>query len=237
MTIFYLLDAAVSEKEQGIKLTFFNPSKNKWKEILDTDYRPYFFIPYPIPEDDLKLIQELELEISMVEKTDLFTRQTVKLTMVEMNDFYNTLEISRKFSKSWEKDVPVVSSYMYDNNLVFGAQYKIKSKEIVPLLGVSKEDLKTFRRTFSEIKKTDPEKYKLSKRLFILCSQPVPDVSLERFGIRKKVDSEQLYLMFILARLTNLPVPKTYHNRGVSTWIKSILHNYLRKNNILIPTA
>ncbi len=236
MTIFYLLDAAVSEKEQGIKLTFFNPSKNKWKEILDTDYRPYFFIPYPIPEDDLKVIQELELEISVVEKTDLFTRQTVKLTRVEMNDFYNTLEVSRKFSKSWEKDVPVVSSYMYDNNLVFGAQYKIKSKDIVPLLGVSKEDLKTFRRAFSEIKKTNPEKYKLSKRLFILCSQPVPEVSLERFGIRKKVDSEQLYLMFILARLTNLPVPKTYHNRGVSTWIKSILHNYLRKNNILIPT-
>ena len=237
MTIFYLLDAAVSEKEQGIKLTFFNPSKNKWKEILDTDYRPYFFIPYPIPEDDLKVIQELELEISVVEKTDLFTRQTVKLTRVEMNDFYNTLEVSRKFSKSWEKDVPVVSSYMYDNNLVFGAQYKIKGKEIVPLLGVSKEDLKTFRRAFSEIKKTDPEKYELSKRLFILCSQPVPEVSLERFGIRKKVDSEQLYLMFILARLTNLPVPKTYYNRGVSTWIKSILHNYLRKNNILIPTA
>ncbi len=129
LTIFYLLDAAVSEKEQGIKLTFFNPSKNKWKEILDTDYRPYFFIPYPIPEDDLNVIQELELEISIVEKTDLFTRQTVKLTRVEMNDFYNTLEVSRKFSKSWEKDVPVVSSYMYDNNLVFGAQYKLKAKK------------------------------------------------------------------------------------------------------------
>ena len=37
MTIYYLLDAAVSEKKQGIKLTFFNPSKNKWKEINLTD--------------------------------------------------------------------------------------------------------------------------------------------------------------------------------------------------------
>jgi len=43
--------------------------------------------------------------------------------------------------------------------------------------------------------------------------------------------------MFMLARLANLPVPKTYHNRQVSTWIKSILHNYLRKKNILIPTS
>ncbi len=236
MTIYYLLDAAVSEKEQGIKLTLFNPSKNKWKEILDTDYRPYFFIPYPIPEDDLKVIQELGLGIRVVEKTDLFTRQTVKLTRVELKDFSDLLQLSRKFSKSWEKEVPVVSSYMYDNNLVFGAQYRIKGKQIVPLLGISKEDLKTFRRAFSEIKKTDPEKYKLSKRLFILCSQTVPEVSLERFGLRKKVDTEQLHSMFMLARLANLPVPKTYNNRGVSTWIKSIFHNYLRKNNILIPT-
>ena len=85
----------------------------------------------------------------MVEKTDLFTRKTVKLTKVELDDFSDRLQIiSRKFTKSWEKDVPVVSSYMYDNNLVFGAQYRIKGKEIVPLLGVSKEDLKTFRRAF-----------------------------------------------------------------------------------------
>ena len=73
MTIYYLLDAAVSEKEQGIKLTFYNPSNNKWKEILDTNYRPYFFIPYPIPEDDFKISQELGLGIIVVEKTDLFT--------------------------------------------------------------------------------------------------------------------------------------------------------------------
>jgi DNA polymerase elongation subunit (family B) len=237
LTIYYLLDAAVSEKEQGIKLTFYNPSKNKWKEILDNDYRPYFFIPYPIPEDDLKLIQELGLGIRVVQKTDLFTRKTVKLTRVELKDFSDPLELSRKFSKSWEKDVPVVSSYIYDNNLVFGAQYKIKGKEIVPLLGVSKEDLKTFRRAFSDIRKTDPEKYKLSKRLFILCSQPVPEVSLERFGIKQTVDSEELHSMFMLARLANIPVRLTYRARQVSVWIKSILHNYLRKNNILIPTS
>jgi len=236
LTIYYLLDAAVSEKEQGIKLTFYNPSKNKWKEIVDTDYRPYFFIPYPIPEDYLKVIQELGLGIEVVEKTDLFTRRPVKLTKVTLSDLSDPLEFSRKFSKSWEKEVPVVSSYMYDNNLVFGAKYRLKRKEIVPLRGVSKEDLKTFRRAFAEIRKTDPEKYKLSERLFILCSQPVPEVSLKRFGI-KKVDSEELHSMFMLARLANIPVPLTYRDHKVSVWIKSILYNYLRKNNILIPTA
>jgi len=235
VTAYYLLDATVSEKEHGIKLTFYNPSAKKWKTILDTDYRPYFFVPYPIPEEDYKQIQELGLGIEVVEKTDLFTRKTVKLTKVTLKSFSDHLQISRMFSKSWENEVPVVSSYMFDNNLVFGAKYRLKGKEFVPLRGVSKEDLKTFRRAFAEIRKTDPEKYKLSERLFILCSQPVPEVSLKRFGI-KKVDSEELHLMFMRARLANIPVPLTYRNRKVSVWIKSILYNYLRKNNILIPT-
>ena len=237
MTVYYLLDAAVSEIEQGIKMTFFNPSENKWKEVLDTEYRPYFLIPYPIPEDDLKVIQDLKLRTKLVEKTDLFSRQTVKLTKVTLDDLSDPLQASKKFSKSWEKDVSVVSSYMYDKNLVFGAQYRINGKEVMPLVGVSKEDLKDFLKSFSEIRRADPEKYKLSKRLFILCSQSVPEVNLERLGIRNKVDSEELHSMFMLARLANIPVPSTCRARKVSVWIKSILHNYLRKNNILIPTA
>ncbi len=235
MTAYYLLDASVSEEEQGIKLVFYNPSTDKWKQIVDAEYRPYFFIPYPIPEDDYKEIQELGLGIDVVEKIDLFTRNNVKLTKVILSDFSDLKQASRKFSKSWENEVPVVFSYMFDKNLVFGAKYKIKGKEIVPLRGISKEDLKKFRRVFSEIRRTDPEKYKISKRLFILCSQSVPEVSLERFGI-EKVDSEKLHEMFMLARVANIPIPVTYRPYHVTFWIKSILHNYLRKNNILIPT-
>jgi DNA polymerase elongation subunit (family B) len=234
LTIYYLLDATVSEKKQGITLVFYDPSMNKWKELLDADYRPYFFIPYPIPDEDYKEIQELGLDIKVVEKTDLFSRKPVKLTKVTLKDFSDPLQISRRFSKSWENEVPIVSSYMFDKNLLFGAKYKIKDKEIVPLLGVSKEELNNFRKTFSEIRRTDPGKYRLSKRLFILCSQQVPEVSLKRFGI--EVDSEKLHSMFMLARLANLPIPSTYKAHHVTVWIKSILHSYLRKNNILIPT-
>jgi len=124
---------------------------------------------------------------------------------------------------------------MFDKNLVFGAKYKIKEQEIVPVLGVSKEDLENFRKTFSEIRRTDHEKYNLSERLFILCSQRVPEISLERFGIGE-INSEKLHEMFMLARLANIPIPLTYKAHHVTVWIKSILHNYLRKNNILIPT-
>ena len=56
LTVYYLLDAAVSEKEQGIQLTFFNSSQNKYKEILDPNYRPYFFTLYPIPKNEQKII-------------------------------------------------------------------------------------------------------------------------------------------------------------------------------------
>ena len=237
MAIYYLLDAAISEKEQGIKMTFFNPSENKWKEVLDTEYRPYFFIPYPVPEEDLTVIQDLKLGTKLVEKTDLFSRQKVKLTKVTLYDLSNPLQTSKKFSKVWEKNISIVSSYVYDKNLVFGAQYRINGKEILPLAGVSKEDLKDFERSFSEIRRIDPEKYELSKRLFILCSQRVPEVNLERVGIRDKVDSKELHSMFMLARLANISVPSTYRARQVSVWIRSILHDYLRKNNILIPTA
>ena len=236
LTIYYLLDTTVLEKEQSIQLTFFDPITNNFKEILDTTYRPYFFTLYPIPQDDLKIIQEHKIKTSVVEKKKFFTGQTVKLTRIELKDFSDRQQISRKFSKSWEIDVGVVSSYMYDKNYVFGAQYKIEDKQITPLYNVSKANLQTFEKAFFEIKNFDPEKYNLSKKLFILCSQPVPKVSLERFGI-KQVDPEQLYIMFTLARLTNIPISKTYQNRQVSTWIKSYLHNYLRNKNILIPTS
>ena len=236
MTIYYLLDTTVLEKEQSIQLTFFDPITNNFKEILDTDYRPYFFTLYPIPQDDLKVIQEHKIRTSVVEKKDFFTGQTMKLTRIELKDFSDRQQLSKKLSKSWETDVGVVLSYMYDKNLVFGAQYKIENKQITPLYNVPKKEMETFESAFFEIKKVDPKKYNLSKKLFILCSQPVPKVSLARLGITKQVDPEQLHIMFTLARLTNIPISKTYQNRQVSTWIKSYLHNYLRNKNILIPT-
>jgi DNA polymerase elongation subunit (family B) len=232
-----LLDAAVSEKEKCIKLTFFDLSKNGYTETLDYDYTPYFFIPYPISKHDLGIAQESSIGTKLEDKTDLFTGQKTKVTRIELKDFSDPLKVARKFSKSWEMDVPVVSSYVYDKNLVFGAPYQIQGKDIIPAQDISKNELETFQKAFSEIKNTDAQKYELSEKLFLLFSQPIPQISLQRFGIKKKIDTQQLYLMFTLARLTNLPVHQAYNNRRVSTWIKSILHNYLRKQNILIPTS
>lgn len=41
--VHYLIDAeAIPE---GVRLTFFHPPTQEWREVLDKDYRPYFFVP------------------------------------------------------------------------------------------------------------------------------------------------------------------------------------------------
>ncbi len=102
MSINYLLNVVVSEKEQAVNLTFFNSSDNKWIELLDSDYRPYFFISHPITKEDVTVIQELGVRTRVEDKTDLFTGQNVKLTRIALEDFSDHLQISRKFSKSWQ---------------------------------------------------------------------------------------------------------------------------------------
>ena len=145
MSIYYLIDATVLREEQRIQLTFFDPSNNKWKEIVDSNYRPYFFIPYPIPKDDFEVMKDLKFDMQVLEKVDLFSGEPVKLAKIELSDFSGFLQISRKFSQTWESEVSIISSYMYDKGLVFGAQYKIKDEKIVPVVDVSKEDLEVFR--------------------------------------------------------------------------------------------
>jgi len=179
----------------------------------------------------------VDLGVEVVEKIDLFTGKRLKLSKIELNDSFDVLDLSKRFSKSWESDISVVSSYMYDKNLVFGSQYNIKGDKITPVLDISDIDLESFEKNFFEIKKNNPEKYELSKRLFILCSQSVPEISLKRFGLAENIELKKLHSMFMQARIANMPVPKTFRGRRVSVWIKSILHSYLRSKNILIPTS
>lgn len=219
-----------------MKLTLYSPSTDTWEEILDSSYKPYFFIPHPLNKKDRETVKKLDFQTKTEQKTDLFTSQLIKVTRIELEDYSDPLKISRKFSKSWENEIPIVSSYVFDKNLIFGTQHQVEAEKITPTLAVPEADLYIFKKVFGKLKK-DSEKFELSKRWFVLCSQPIPEISLTRFGIKKKVDPEQYYLTFMLSRLANLPIPKAHSNRQVSTWIKSILHNQLRRKNILIPTS
>ena len=171
------------------------------------------------------------------EKRELFTDQTIKVTRVELEVSSNPMRASKRFEKSWEHDVPSVLSYAYDHGLTFGAQHHIHDDRINTISQIPEKTSQCFAETFSEVKGTDLEKYELLDRWFTLCSQPVPEISPAKLGIRGNVDPEKYYLAFMLSRIANLPVPQAYADHQVSTWIKSIFHNHLKRNNILIPTS
>ena len=231
----YLINA--EPIREGVKLIFFNSSTDTLEEVETQDYRPYFFIPYPMSRRDQETIEELNVKIKVEEKKELFTNQTIKVTRVELEASSNSNQVSEKFEKSWEGEVPQILSYAYDRGLVFGAQHHIQGERIETIFQIPEKAKQKFEERFSEVMETDPEKYELLERLFSLCSQPVPEISIEKLGIKGKVDSEKYYLAFMLSRVANLPVPQAYTSRRVSAWIKSFLHNHLRRNNILIPTS
>jgi len=220
-----------------VTLTFFNPSTDTCQEVQNKDYRPYFFISHPMTRKDQEIVEELGANTQVEEKRELFTGQSVRVTRVEIVDSSDLRQASKRFEKSWESEVPFILSYVYDQGLNFGAQHLIQGKEVRTVFHVSEKTRKRFEKRFSGVRETDSVKYGLLERWFTLCSQPVPEVATERLGMGEKVDKERYYLAFMLSRVANLPVPMAYSNRQVSTWIKSILHNHLRRNNILIPTS
>ena len=70
MSVFYLIDVSVLEKENALKLSFFDPTDSSWKEVVDRSYRPYFFIPYPISPEDLEVLKDLKFDMQIIEKKD-----------------------------------------------------------------------------------------------------------------------------------------------------------------------
>jgi DNA polymerase elongation subunit (family B) len=222
---------------EGVKLTFFNPSTGGWEEILDKEYRSYFFVPYPLSQEDEGVIKELGAKIRLEEKKDLFTDLTVKVVRVEIQGSSDTYQDSRRFEKTWEGEIPYILGYVYDKGLVFGAQHLIKGNYVKPVLEVPEEAKFRFEERFSDVKESDPAKYDLLERWLALCSQPILEFSTEKLGVLEKVDREQYYLASMLSRVANIPVAQAFSNHQVSSWIKSILHNHLRRNNILIPTS
>jgi DNA polymerase elongation subunit (family B) len=238
-TIFLVLHYLINAEpiREGVKLIFFNPSTNNLEEVENHDYKPYFFIPHPINRREQETIEELNIKTKVEEKKELFTDQMIKVTQVELDASFDSNWISERFAKSWEGEVPHILSYAYDTGLIFGTQHHTRRDQIEPVTKISEKAKQKFEERFSEVSETDPEKYELLERLFHVCSQPVPEINPEKLGIRGKVDTERYYLAFMLSRVANLPVYQAYTSNRVSEWIKSLLHNHLRRNNILIPTA
>ena len=186
MAFQYLISAEPTQ--EGVKLTLFNPSTNTWEEVLDKEYRPYFFIPCPMSPSDRETVEELCVKTRVEEKRELFTGQTIRVTRVELEASSDPVQASEKFEKSWEGDIPLTLSYVYDHGLTFGAQHLIQGEQVKAVFQIPQEAKQRFEDIFSAVRATDPEKYDLLERLFTLFSQPVPKAPPERLGIKGKVD-------------------------------------------------
>ena len=88
-----------------MKLTLFNSSTDAWEEVLDKDYRPYFFVPHPLSQRDRETVEELGAKTEAEEKWDLFSGQTVIVTRVEIESS-DPRWASERFEKAWEGEVP-----------------------------------------------------------------------------------------------------------------------------------
>jgi len=221
----------------NIILRFYDASAKEFREIRDDRDQPYFLVPYPLSKRDEYIINRIFGKVSRIRKRDLFSNEVRTLNKVEIKNPNNIQSFSKMFENSWESEIEFSRGYAYDHGMVFGSQYLPKAKHFTPFSSVAKEKRTEFQRRFCKIEKSDPLKYRLLGEFFDLCYQPIPEIDPEELGINRPIDPERYHLMFMIARIANLPVPEAYSNRRVSEWIKSMIYTYLRRNNILIPTS
>ena len=236
MDTWYLLDA--SNQGSTVSLRFFNPTTNELKEFKDNTYKPYFFLPYPLSPTDQENIRSLHGETEIVKKIDLYTNQPKEVAKITVYKPDFLKKATRMFENAWETEIEFTHSYVYDHGLILGAQHKMtQDNRFTPALDFPENDKTKFDKSFANIKETDPLKYSQLENWFPLLRQPVPQINPEILNINEEMNPDKYFTAFMLSRIVNLPVPFTYATHGVSDWLKSMIHNYLRKNNVLIPTS
>jgi len=181
-----------------------------------TEFQPY----YLIKDSDRRTGNE-------VKKRDLFTGDELIL---------NRVNITGKVPKSleaWEADIDPALSYVYDNGLRFGVLHRIENDRWAPQSQLNDDDLALFQNTFGTDSK-DPLKYELLKETYSYVVQPVPRIGAQKLDLQDGSE-EDYYNAFLLSRIANLPLSRTYRNVSVSEWIRSMLQTYYRRTGILIP--
>ena len=231
----YLLDGFTDKS--SVTLLLYDTDREELLKIRDDEYQPYFFVKPTLSSREEAIIQRLNGETCIVEKKDLFSDEKKRLIKVELEDPSLLTVVSRQIKERWEVHIPYLLSYVYDHNLVFGIPYRLKDEVLEPQCEINPQLSRIFLEKFATIKEKDPKKFQVLKELFLFCSQQIPKIPLDKLGIQMDLDYEKIYLGFLLSRVANLPLPVALTNRHVSTWIKSILHFYLRRENILIPRA
>jgi len=212
----WLVDASYDAGQ--VHLRFVRASDLETIQWTD-NFQPYYLIPG-------------EHGGEIVRKVNLFTQETVSLQKV------NYVKKPPKDTHAWEAEIDPALSYVYDNGLRFGLLHTLKDDHWLPQASLEAEQSSRFDRLFGDLREKDPLKYGLVKEAYTHTSQPVPRISGTTLGIADSGGTEEEYYnAFLLSRLANLPIPRTYRNHAVSDWIRSMLYTHYRAHNILIPTS
>jgi DNA polymerase I len=180
---------------------------------VDQSFQPYYLTKHEQGEP--------------VRKIDLFTGNEVTLHKV------NYAGKPPKDMQGWELDIDPALSYSYDKGLRFGVLHCLTDRGWIPEAS-SDEDVAGFEKLFGKIR-CDPLKYACLKEAYGYVNQPVPKIPEEKLRFHEKGSEDEYYNAFLLSRLANLPLNRTYRNYSVSDWIRSMLNTYYRTHNILIP--
>jgi DNA polymerase elongation subunit (family B) len=236
LNVWFLLDAK-TEGGSTIKLRFYDPSENKIRELKDSTYKPYFYVPYPIRQQDEETIKSVNGEIEIARKTDLYTNQEKTIAKVKVQKPELVTKAQKKLETSWENEIDFHHSYAYDYGLVFGAPHVVQDSRFMPVESIPENLKAKFDEAFGKIKTVDSLKFSQIERWFGLLHQPVPQIKPELLELSGNIDPDRYHYAFMLSRVANLPITETYVSHSVSDWLKSMMHMYMRKNHILIPTS
>jgi DNA polymerase elongation subunit (family B) len=211
----WLVDASYETERVTLKLIGANQEPFRW---IDSNFHPYY------------LTEKQHADGEVVKKVDLFSQNERTLYKV------NVTRDTPKTVAGWELEIDPTLSYAYDKGLRFGLLHRLEHGAWVPHVSLNSEQDSRFESLFGEIKKQNLLKYALVKETYAYANQPVPRISHEKLGLSDDTASEEdYYNAFLLSRIANLPITRTYKNHSVSEWIRSMLYTYYRAHNILIP--
>lgn len=231
MGALYLVDVVLTETN-AVRSVFVDIGGEK-RSFLDEEYRPYFLVPQPLIAESKDVIDYFSGQVQMVEKQDLFTREKRNLAMISWPNVKIATKAAKSFRKCWETEIDFTKSYVYDKRLAFGSSHSEDS--LKPLLSTSTNMQEKLEKTFEESKIKDPSKYALISYWFHLLNQNIPTLRQDFFGT--ETNTEKVYSTWLLSRIANLSLYEAYNSKHVSSWLRSIVHTYLRRHGFLIPTS
>ena len=216
-------------------------SKGDLAWLVDASYKPGQITIKLIAADDFEQIEWTDAGFQpyyltteekhgeTVKKMSLFTGGELTLQKVK---FAGKPPVG---GNVWEADVYPVLSYAYDKGLRFGVLHRFTGDGWVPHVRLSEEQNARFQELLGKNERTDPVKHRILEEEYANIAQPVPKIPEQKLNFLETGSEEDYYNAFLLSRIANLPLPRTYRNQSVSDWIRSMLNTYYRSHNILIP--